>query len=146
MRLTSSPACLIPAAFVLGALAGHSMRPAGGTEANRPIRNAYDLAGRLEAGGLHLRYVAADLWGDAFLTEKDLPLEKLALLRRDPGAAAAWEGTVHVERDRGYGPTDTEGWGRYGWRTEGFLFFGDPNLVRRIRECLSRTPLAVASE
>jgi hypothetical protein len=131
---------------VLGALAGHCLRPAAVADATRPIRNVYDLAGRLEARGLHLRYVATDLWGDAFLTEKDLTGEKLALLRRDPGAAAAWEGTVHVERNRGYGETDTWGWGRFGWRTGNFILFGDPELIRRIRECLSRTPPVIVAD
>jgi hypothetical protein len=129
---------------MLGALAGHLLHPAGGADATHPIRNAYDLAGRLEAHGLHLRYVAADTWGDAFLTETDLTWEKLVVLRRDPGAAAAWKGTVHVERDRGYGETDAGGWGRHGLRAGGFLLFGDPDLIRRIRECLPRTEPAAA--
>jgi hypothetical protein len=140
MRLLRLHTLLVPGIFVLGALTGHLVRPPGGAGAARALRNPYDLAGQLEAGGLRLHCVATGPWGDAYLTEKDLPRDRLALLRRDPAAAGAWEGTVLVERDRGYGETDAAGWGRHGWRVGDFLFFGDPRLLHRIRECLSRTP------
>jgi hypothetical protein len=97
-----------------------------------PPQNPLGIAARLEARGLPLRYIPAP-WGDAVLTETDAPPDKLLTRWRDPSQIAFWQGTVYVEVDRGHGPTDDFGWGECGWRCGRLLFFGDPQMIRRIK-------------
>lgn len=101
-----------------------------------------DLAGRLKERlpGIHVISPRADgefcngayLCGSAHKRE-DLDL---AWLRRQPEWAAHWTGVVFCDRMGSQTQTYTTGWGDNGLQVCPFLFFGDAELIARIRDAL----------
>jgi hypothetical protein len=75
-----------------------------------------------------------------YLCEQPRPRERLQLLRRFPEQSDRWRGVVFCERDRHLGgeigESEWQRWGAYGMRIGPFVFFGDPDLLGRIRRAI----------
>jgi hypothetical protein len=74
-----------------------------------------------------------------FLCERPEPREQLQGLRRAAEYSARWPGIVFCEFNKRLGEIDEgelERWGEYGLQLGPFVFFGDPALLRRIRQAL----------
>jgi hypothetical protein len=97
------------------------------------------VASHLAARGLSLRVVAAALEGDgrdgAFLTATDKEWEELNGLPKMAECLGQWRGTVYCERLRHPESRDpqVEAWGDGCLEAGPFLFFGDRDLLARIR-------------
>jgi hypothetical protein len=76
--------------------------------------------------------------GTAFLCEGERPAEVLRLLPADPAQAARWRGVVRVEVGSQLGLDEElmRQWGAWYWRWGPFHFFGDPELLGRVRVAL----------
>jgi hypothetical protein len=101
-----------------------------------------DLAGYLEGQGLRLHLYPTCAGGNAsanaFLTTAERPGAELYGLVKDTRAMDRWAGVVYCERLRL--PENREeilqSWGDCGLRADPFVFFGDPDLLARIRIAL----------
>jgi hypothetical protein len=101
-----------------------------------------DLAGYLEGRGLKLHLsptsASANVSANAFLTTTEKPATELYGLVKDTNAMQPWAGVVYCERLRD--PEDRqlvlECWADCGLRADPFVFFGDPELLARIRTAL----------
>jgi hypothetical protein len=76
--------------------------------------------------------------GTAFLTEGARPAEVLRLLPSDPSQAARWRGVVRVEVGSQLGLDEEliRQRGAWYWRWGPFHFFGDPELLAKVRAAL----------
>jgi hypothetical protein len=110
-------------------------------------RHATDVAHLVEylrAGGLELRAVSADKGGAAehnlYLTTTDKGWEQLNGVPKVPECIERWQGTVYCERVFDPATRDQQQrlWGDCCLRAGPFLFFGDRQLLGRIRACLTR--------
>jgi hypothetical protein len=105
-----------------------------------------DLAEHLRGAGLPLREVATAEDGDArnsaYLTTTASTWDELARLARVPERRAGWEGTVYCERNTRESDRKLcrHLWGECYLCAGPFLFFGDPELLGRIRAVLGGTP------
>jgi hypothetical protein len=101
------------------------------------------LAAFLNEQGQQLRVVPTMRQGGphetAFLTTTSRGWEDLNRLPKDAGRIALWQGTLYCER--GPGGDDwldlTRQWGDCGLVAGPFLFFGDPQLLARVRDALA---------
>jgi hypothetical protein len=105
-----------------------------------------DIAEHLHGAGLSFRVVAVAERGDpgdsAYLTTTALTWRDLNQLRKVPERLADWEGTVYCERALW---EDDRSVRRAVWHgcclcAGPFIFFGDPDLLERIRAALGGTP------
>jgi hypothetical protein len=102
------------------------------------------LVERLRAGGLDLRAVSVDKGGTAqhnlFLTTTDKGWEQLHAVPKVPECIDRWRGTVYCEQvfDPHTRVQQQRLWGDCCLRAGPFLFFGDRELLGRIRTCLAR--------
>jgi hypothetical protein len=77
--------------------------------------------------------------GGFYLCEHPQQRERLQFLRRLPESTDRWRGVVYCEWNRRLGEiTEDElgRWGEHGMRIGPFVFFGDPALLRRIRQVI----------
>jgi hypothetical protein len=99
-----------------------------------------DLVAHLHRNGLEFRAVPTAEEGPlnlgAYLTTTEKPWERLNCLHASPEFIADWEGTVYCTLTSKGGITPLGPWGDYGLRVGPFLFFGDPELLARIRAAL----------
>jgi hypothetical protein len=103
-----------------------------------------DLVSHLRRKGLEFRAMPTaehcPLNRGAYLTTTDQPWERLNGLLKNPDAIDEWEGTVFCVRAT-QAPEDEdprlEMWGDCGLRLGPFLFFGDRQLLARIRDALA---------
>jgi hypothetical protein len=131
-----------PAATALaGLLAGAALGTLLGRAHPPPAAAAshYDLAARVSARVPGLRVVHPNgpeglSWG-LYLTTTDRPRQELLALVRDRPDDPRWRGTVYcwrvVEGVERIDPDDVEVEG-----SPGLLLWGDPDLIRRIREAM----------
>jgi hypothetical protein len=97
------------------------------------------LVAYLNEAGLALRMVSARKDGvidqAAFLTITDQEWEDLDRLFKNPKWISQWRGTLYCKRNTaGY---DLSHWGDYSLVAGPFLFFGDPELLARVRDALA---------
>jgi hypothetical protein len=79
-----------------------------------------------------------------FVCNQSHSLERLMRLPRTPDAADRWHGVVCCTRSSLARPENRDlidefvfqDWGDHGMRIEPFLFFGDPDLLRRINQII----------
>jgi hypothetical protein len=104
-----------------------------------------DLAEHLRGAGLAVRVVAAEeagiLGNRAYLTTTASSWRDLDVLMKVPERLAEWEGTVYCERTQEVDRVVR----LHLWRgcclcAGPFIFFGDPDLLERIRAALGGTP------
>jgi hypothetical protein len=73
-----------------------------------------------------------------YICTQPQPREQLRWLQRNSLGAVRWQGIVHCARIRRGGfvieEHELQSWGEHGMRIGSLLFFGDPTLLRRIRE------------
>lgn len=109
--------------------------------------NIPQLAAYLNGEGLTLRLVSTrkDGWvGDsAFLTTTDKKWAELNLLFKHPHLIGRWRGTLYCEKNPAGADLARVG-GDYTLVVGTFLFYGDPELLARVRAAL--TPLVPADE
>jgi hypothetical protein len=131
-------------AALLGTWAYREARTAprtGGARAGEDMAIT-ELVERLRAGGLTLRVVGADKAGadknNAFLTTSKKTWEQLVGLPKSREAIDRWEGVVSCERMflRGTRDIQMQIWGDCCLQVGSYLFFGDRDLLARIRACL----------
>jgi hypothetical protein len=101
-----------------------------------------DLVAYLEGRGLRLHLTPTRAGGDAsanaYLTTEAKPAAELYGLITDRHTMHHWAGVVYCERCRRYEAREVclELWGDCGLRAGPFVFFGDPELLARIRTAL----------
>jgi hypothetical protein len=110
-----------------------------GSPVRRPdLQSIYDIAARLETKHIPLRVFVDGRDESApyayFALNPDVPLSLFPL--RSPEFAGQWKGLVHVQRIAPYDFPNTSAWGEYGLQVGDWLFFGDPELLRRIEGAL----------
>jgi hypothetical protein len=74
-----------------------------------------------------------------YLCEQPRPREQLQLLRRAAEQGERWRGIVYCEMHGSLGEIEEnewQRWGEYAMRFGPFVLFGDPALLRRIRQAL----------
>jgi hypothetical protein len=74
-----------------------------------------------------------------YLCQRPQSREQLQWLRRAADYGDRWRGIVFCEFSRQLGEipdAELERWGEYGMRLGPFVFFGDPALLRQIRQAL----------
>jgi hypothetical protein len=103
------------------------------------------LAEHLNRAGLPVRLLSTQKNGrigyTAFLTMTDKEFDDLNALAKVLDRIQQWHGTIYCERG---GKNDSanllQQWGEYGWAAGPFVFYGDTQLLDRIRAALA--PLA----
>jgi hypothetical protein len=101
-----------------------------------------ELTEHLRRSGLSLHVVqmtAKSPEEGLYLCERPLEREQLQWFRRAAQDGDRWRGVVFCEFNRTLGETpdaELERWGEYGMRLGPFVLFGDPALLRRIRQAL----------
>jgi hypothetical protein len=101
-----------------------------------------DLAERLRRAGLSLHVVPMTHITPVeglYLCERPQPREQLQRLVRAVEHSDSWRGVVFCECNKRLGEVSDEqmaDWGEHGMRLGPFVFFGDPALLRRIRQAL----------
>jgi hypothetical protein len=137
---------LLPPALAASALLVAAIREYEGPASPAQSLNAWDiprLTAYLNGEGLGLRLVATRQNGvidnTAFLTTTAKEFEDLNRLPKDPKRIGWWQGTLYCER----GPADD--WSDLAWQwgdssliAGPFLFFGDPDLLARVRDALGK--------
>jgi hypothetical protein len=125
----------------------NSLRPGQTSRQSRPDLQGWDLprlVGHLQGRGLTFRTVSTDKAGKAvnnvFLTVADKEWIELTGLAKTRESAVLWKGTVFCERISQSTARDVqmEVWGDLCLRTGPFLFFGDPDLLAKIRAALEK--------
>jgi hypothetical protein len=107
-----------------------------------PPNSLTELTDRLNRSGLSLYVVPlTDSSPEAglYLCERPNSREQLQKLRRAVELSERWRGIVFCEFNKRLGEVDDaelERWGEHGMVMGPFLFFGDPALLRRIRQAL----------
>jgi hypothetical protein len=105
------------------------------------------LAAYLNGEGLTLRLIATRKDGlvddSAFLTTTDKKWGELNLLSKNPQYIGRWRGTLYCEKNPA-GADVSRAWGDYTLVAGTFLFYGDPELLSRVRATL--TPLVATDE
>jgi hypothetical protein len=105
-----------------------------------PPRTLTELTERLHRAGLSLDVVPLtdnSPEKGLYLCERPQPREQLQRLRRAVELGDRWNGIVFCEMNHPLGEVDQaewERWGEYGMQLGLFVFFGDPALLRRIRQ------------
>jgi hypothetical protein len=105
-----------------------------------------DLTRHMASKGLRLRPVPTAWRGrigqNAFLAARERAWEELNRLPKDPAEIGRWSGVVYCERVTGAGTLDEEkeSWGGRVLEIGPFAFFGDPDLLARIRAALPDEP------
>ena len=101
-----------------------------------------ELADYLHRAGIRLHVVPATkdgvLQDTAFLTTTERSWHELNRLRKDAKQLAPWRGILYCERleHTKMRTVLEEQWGDYGWSAGPFLFYGDPELLARVRAVL----------
>jgi hypothetical protein len=101
-----------------------------------------ELADYLQRAGIRLHVVPATkdgVVGDtAFLSTTANSWPELNRLRKDANQLARWRGILYCERleHKKMRRVLEEQWGDYGWSAGPFLFYGDPELLARVRAVL----------
>jgi hypothetical protein len=107
-----------------------------------PPHTLVELTEQLSRAGLSLYVVPmTDISPEEglFLCERPQPREQLQRLVRAVEHGDRWRGIVLCEWNRHVGEVSDEqlaDWGEHGLRLGPFVFFGDPALLRRIRQAL----------
>jgi hypothetical protein len=107
-----------------------------------PPRSLTELTQRLHRAGLPLYVVQmTDTSPEKglYLCERPRSQEQLQWLRRAAEYGDRWRGVVFCEFSTHLGEIpdeELERWGEYGMLLGPFVFFGDPALLRRIRQAL----------
>jgi hypothetical protein len=107
-----------------------------------PPRTLTELTQRLRRAGLPLHVVPiTDISPEEglYLCERPQPREQLQMLRRAVALGDRWRGVVFCEFNKRLGEVPDEElqrWGEHGMQLGPFVFFGDPALLRRIRQAL----------
>jgi hypothetical protein len=121
-------------------------------------RTLVELADQIRQSAPHLYVVLLrDSMPDEglYFCERPWPRERLQHLVRARELGHRWQGVVYCERvgrTARIPPEQLVGWGEYGMRIGPLLFFGDPTLLRCIRQAVHTTdgadvefPIASAS-
>jgi hypothetical protein len=104
--------------------------------------DVHDLAGYLEGQGLRLHlsptFDGGDARTNAYLSTTAKPIAELYWLAKNRKAMHPWAGVVYCERPPSYdrAADAVESWADCGLRAAPFVFFGDPELLARIRTAL----------
>jgi hypothetical protein len=133
----------LPAIAALAVVVGERAGP------TTPERLADDwdiprLVAHLNEAGLRLRMVATrkegDLYPSAFLTTTDKEWIDFNRLSKDPRLIDRWRGSLYCERGPGGDAWSdlARQWGHLCLISGPFLFFGDPELLARVREILTQ--------
>jgi hypothetical protein len=107
-----------------------------------PTRTLTELTERLRRAGLALSVVPlTDVSPEEglYLCERPQSREQLQWLRRAAEYGELWRGVVFCEFNKRLGEVPDEElsrWGEHGMQLGPFVFFGDPALLRRIRQAL----------
>lgn len=118
---------LLALTFCLGVLLGHTL-----TRRDPP---AADPAARLRERAPDL-HVAPAGSGAFFVTDRPRDRAELEALVMNPSRLESWKGVVRSWPVAPDDRVDDSGWGRAGFRQGGHAYFGDPQLVRRIKAAL----------
>jgi hypothetical protein len=114
----------------------------GRSEAGMDGWEVPDLVGYLQGRGLPLHLSPTGLMANtrvnAYLTTTAKPGAELYRLVKDRRAKHRWTGVVYCGRSRHYEVLEgvVESWADCGLRAGPFVFFGDPELLARIRTAL----------
>jgi hypothetical protein len=141
---TRRPATLVSLVALAGlVLVTSSQLPTAGVAQPPPgaINNwsMADLLRHAQSRGLRLHPtptgLGRPLHRNAFFSERDTTWDRLNVLPKDPAAIARWAGVVYCERVTELGVTEeeVESWGEYALAIGPFVFFGDPELLARLR-------------
>jgi hypothetical protein len=107
-----------------------------------PPRTLTELTERLHRAGLPLYVVSlTDISPEEglYLCDRPQPREQLQRLVRAAEYNDRWRGVVFCEFNKRLGEVDDaelERWGEHGMQLGPFVLFGDPALLRRIRQAL----------
>jgi hypothetical protein len=100
-----------------------------------------ELVEHLRKEGLELRVVPTHKGGptryNAYLTTTDKEWQELNLMVKVPEVVGQWRGTLYVERSHS-GGTRVEFWGDCCLVAGPFVFFGDRDLLARVRVALDK--------
>ena len=97
----------------------------------------HNLLRQLRNQGLRLYYMEDWTGTIVYLTEEPRPIEELMCLTIFPSSADRWKATVRLWKRLPDMSTDTSDWNDCGFQVGDCLIFGDPVLVKRIREMLN---------
>jgi hypothetical protein len=135
---------LLPAVFLATALlAVWAVRRPAGAARDLDDWDIPRLVDHLNASGLGLRAMAtqkdATIGRTAYLTTTDREWEDINRLTKDPVRIDQWGGTLYCEQGHGRGdwPDLARRWGDCCLIAGPFLFFGDRDLLARIRAALT---------
>ena len=106
-----------------------------------------ELADYLDRAGIRLHVMPAAKDGGvqntAFLTTTERSWHEFNLLCKDGKQQGPWQGILYCERVNGDEMRRelADQWGDFGWSAGPFLFYGDPELLARVRAVLLDAPL-----
>lgn len=141
---SSLPRCFVTAAF-LGSIAAVPLGYRMLRSADPTPRTLAELTDQIRQSLPHLHVVLfRDSMPDEglYLCERPLSRERLQHLIRAPELGHRWQGIVYCERVGRLSqivPEQLASWGEYSMRIGPVLFFGDPALLRRIRQTVHST-------
>jgi hypothetical protein len=130
------------AALLAAALVGARLRRAAQPTLDLSGWDVPRLVEHLRGRGLPLRAVSTikdgPIGNSAYLTTTDRSWRELNLLFAAPEQIDHWQGTLYCERVRPRGSRDEQAalWGDCCLLVEPFLFFGDRELLLKVREAL----------
>jgi hypothetical protein len=142
---------ILLAGFVASVLLAASLgkRTASPTTPPLPLNDwgILELADHLHRAGIHLNVVPTAKGGvvqdTAFLTTTEKSWHDLNRLRKGAKQLGPWQGILYCERleiDQ-MRRVLADQWGDFGWTAGPFLFYGDPDLLARVRAVLLDAPL-----
>ncbi len=110
-----------------------------------------ELAVYLNRTGMHLHVVstaqAGGVQNTAFLTTTERSWHELNHLTKNAKQLDRWQGILYCERVESDDIRKqlADQWGEFAWSVGPFLFFGDPDLLSRVRAVLLDAPLGTLS-
>lgn len=145
LGLTRLAPLLVAAAVLLAGLAWPTSQPAAAKAVALESWDLPELLHDLEKGGLYFRVLPTikdgPLVDSVFLVTTDKSWQQLNVLPAVRQCARQWQGVVRVHRERdSSGCVEQAQLDRGAWLVAGpFRFFGDPQLLGRIRAVLGES-------
>ena len=101
-----------------------------------------ELTDHLERAGLHLHATPAERNGGhraVYLTTRETSADEIGRLNKAPERLPSWHGVLYAERvdDAERRQVMLDAWGDAGRSAGPFVFYGDPELVSRVRAILT---------
>ncbi len=132
------PLWVVVSGFALSAaavpLAGRWLRPPIAPPGT--LTETIELLGQCEPPFHTVPVMEKSLESGVYLCERPWSLHQLQLLPRAPEYAHRWRGVVfcqHIGRCSEFPPEELQSWGEHGMKIGPLLFFGDPDLLRRVQ-------------